>query len=106
MAVLKLLGRVGWGLSAGGVIGAEYLRLVWKTSRFVVEPADIYEHVVDELPIIITMWHGQHFLLPFIRQGHPAKVLVSRHRDGEVNAIAAERLGVGTIRGSGDSKRR
>src|SRR5581483_7568156 len=30
-----------------------------------------------------------------------AKVLISRHRDGEINAIAAERLGIGTIRGSG-----
>jgi lysophospholipid acyltransferase (LPLAT)-like uncharacterized protein len=29
-------------------------------------------------------------------------VLISRHRDGEFNAIAAERLGIGTIRGSGD----
>ena len=29
------------------------------------------------------------------------KVLVSRHRDGEINAIAAERLGIGIIRGSG-----
>jgi len=33
---------------------------------------------------------------------HRAKVLISRHRDGEFNAIAAERLGIGTIRGSGD----
>ncbi len=29
-------------------------------------------------------------------------MLVSRHRDGEINAIAAERLGIGTIRGSGN----
>jgi lysophospholipid acyltransferase (LPLAT)-like uncharacterized protein len=29
-------------------------------------------------------------------------VLISLHRDGEFNAIAAERLGIGTIRGSGD----
>jgi len=28
--------------------------------------------------------------------------LISRHRDGEFNAIAAERLGIETIRGSGD----
>jgi lysophospholipid acyltransferase (LPLAT)-like uncharacterized protein len=28
-------------------------------------------------------------------------VLISRHRDGEINARAAERLGIGTIRGSG-----
>ena len=32
---------------------------------------------------------------------HRAKVLISRHRDGEVNARAAENLGIGTIRGSG-----
>ena len=32
---------------------------------------------------------------------HRAKVLISRHRDGEINARAAERLGVDTIRGSG-----
>jgi lysophospholipid acyltransferase (LPLAT)-like uncharacterized protein len=32
------------------------------------------------------------------------KVLVSRHHDGEINAIAAERLGVGAIRGSGNHK--
>ena len=29
-------------------------------------------------------------------------MLISRHRDGEFNAIAVERLGIGTIRGSGD----
>jgi lysophospholipid acyltransferase (LPLAT)-like uncharacterized protein len=48
------------------------------------------------------MWHGQHFLTPFIRpKDLPAKVLISRHRDGEINAAAVEALGIGTIRGSG-----
>ena len=48
------------------------------------------------------MWHGQHFLVPFVKRAeHRAKVLISRHRDGEINAIAVERLGFGTIRGSG-----
>jgi lysophospholipid acyltransferase (LPLAT)-like uncharacterized protein len=42
-------------------------------------------------------------MVPFIRRGYSAKVLISRHRDGEMNAIAAEHLGVGTIRGSGDA---
>jgi len=43
-------------------------------------------------------------MTPFIKtkDWHRAKVLISRHRDGEFNAIAAERLGIGTIRGSGD----
>lgn len=89
-----------------GVAAAEYLRLVWKTSEVVIEPADIYEQMNPRLPIIIAMWHGQHFLAPFVRQDQPAKVLISRHRDGEINAIAAERLGIGTIRGSGDMGRR
>jgi lysophospholipid acyltransferase (LPLAT)-like uncharacterized protein len=103
MVSLKRLGRSPVVQKTIGITAAEYLRLVWFTGRPVLEPADIYERMVPQLPIIIAMWHGQHFLLPFIRRGYPAKVLVSRHRDGELNAIAAERLGVGTIRGSGDT---
>jgi lysophospholipid acyltransferase (LPLAT)-like uncharacterized protein len=88
---------------AVGLSAAEYLRLVWTTNRLIVEPSDIYERVAARMPLIIAMWHGQHFLMPFLkRDEHRAKVLISRHRDGEINAIAAERLGVGTIRGSGD----
>jgi hypothetical protein len=42
-------------------------------------------------------------MTPFIKKTkHRAKVLISRHRDGEINARAAERLGIGTVRGSGD----
>jgi lysophospholipid acyltransferase (LPLAT)-like uncharacterized protein len=85
-----------------GFVAAEYLRFVWKTTRFVLEPEGIYERGDRDLPVIIAMWHGQHFLLPFIRRAEDrAKVLISRHRDAEINALAAERLGVGTIRGSG-----
>jgi lysophospholipid acyltransferase (LPLAT)-like uncharacterized protein len=89
-----------------GVAAGEYLRFVWLTSRCVLEPPDVYEQMASRLPVIIAMWHGQHFMVPFIRRNYPAKVLVSRHRDGEMNAIAAERLGVGTIRGSGDASGR
>jgi len=80
----------------------EYLRLVWKTSRFHLEPPDIYESATADLPIIIAMWHGQHFLMPFIKhKQHRAKTLISHHRDGAMNAAAANWLGVETIRGSG-----
>ncbi|MGB7257015.1 MAG: lysophospholipid acyltransferase family protein [Pseudolabrys sp.] len=83
-----------------GAAASWYLRLVWKTSRVTIEPATIYDTV--QLPAVITMWHGQHFMMPFLKlENHRAKVLISRHRDGEINARAAERLGVGTIRGSG-----
>jgi lysophospholipid acyltransferase (LPLAT)-like uncharacterized protein len=89
-----------------GAIAAEYLRLVWRTSRLTIEPADLYEKVEPQQPVIIAMWHGQHFMAPFLSRGHRVKVLISRHRDGEINAFAAERLGIGTVRGSGDHGRR
>ena len=87
---------------AVGAVAAAYLRLAWRTSRVTLEPSGIYESV--EMPAIIAMWHGQHFMAPFIKRRDPrhrTKVLISRHRDGEINARAAERLNIGTIRGSG-----
>jgi lysophospholipid acyltransferase (LPLAT)-like uncharacterized protein len=84
-----------------GFMAAEYLRLVWLTNRLVIDPADLYETVEPHQPLIIAMWHGQHFMVPFLSRGHRVKVLISRHRDGEINAYAAERLGIGTVRGSG-----
>jgi lysophospholipid acyltransferase (LPLAT)-like uncharacterized protein len=87
-----------------GILAAEWLRLVWLTNRFSFEPADVYDIVEPMQPMILAFWHGQHFLTPFVKtkKSHRAKVLISRHRDGEFNAIAAERLGIETIRGSGD----
>lgn len=85
---------------ATGALGAWYLKFVWHTSQHIYEPPTLYEQV--EMPAILAMWHGQHFLTPFIKRPHDrAKVLISRHRDGEINARAAHRLGIDTIRGSG-----
>lgn len=85
----------------GGVL-AGYLRLVRSTSRLIVDPPDMYERLYDSWPFIAAMWHGQHFLAPFFRQGHEdVRVLISRHADGEINARAAARLGLGLVRGSG-----
>ena len=83
-------------------VGAGYLRLVGSTTRHIIEPANVYD--TAQLPVIIGLWHGQHFIAPFIKRKNDtlrAKVLISRHRDGEINARAAEKLGIGTIRGSG-----
>jgi lysophospholipid acyltransferase (LPLAT)-like uncharacterized protein len=106
MALWKQLINKSWVRTTIGVAGAEYLRLVWKTSRFTLEPADFYQRVEPELPVIVAMWHGQHFLVPFLSRRHRVRVLISRHGDGEINAIAAERLGINTVRGSGDHGRR
>ena len=103
MRVWRHIGRQRWAKVTIGVIAAEYLRFVGMTTRFTLEPADIYERGEADMPIILAFWHGQHLLAPVARKiEHRVNMLVSRHRDGEINAIAAERLGVGTIRGSGN----
>lgn len=99
--------RSSWFQHAVGFLAAEWLRFVWRTNRFAYEPGGkdaLYARVEGQFPAIFAFWHGQHFLTPFIKtkETHRAKVLISLHRDGEFNAIAAERLGIGTIRGSGD----
>jgi lysophospholipid acyltransferase (LPLAT)-like uncharacterized protein len=102
--LLRNLLRSSWLQRAVGLLAAEYLRLVWLTNKFSIEPANVYARVEPQQPMILAFWHGQHFMTPFVKtkDSHRAKVLISRHRDGEFNAIAAERLGIGTIRGSGD----
>ena len=96
--------RSSWFQRAVGSLTAAFLRLVWRTNRFSFDPPDVYEIVEPQMPAIFAFWHGQHFITPFVKtkESQRVKVLISRHRDGEYNAIAAERLGIGTIRGSGD----
>jgi len=102
MLTLRELTRSHRVQRASGLLAAHYLRLVWHTTRFAIEPADAYERIPRHAPIILAFWHGQHFLTPFIKPKNlRAKVLISRHRDGEINAVAAERLGIETVRGSG-----
>jgi lysophospholipid acyltransferase (LPLAT)-like uncharacterized protein len=103
MQFWRRIGRQRWAKVTIGVAAAEYLRFVGMTTRLTLEPADIYARGEADMPIILAFWHGQHFLAPLAAKvEHKVKMLASRHHDGEVNAIAAERLGVGTIRGSGN----
>src|ERR1700693_3099647 len=106
-ALQKRIGRARLTQVPLGTLAAACLRLVWKTSRFELDPPDRNEAVEPDLPMSLAIWHGQHFMTPFVKRAqHRVKVLISRHRDGEINAIAAERFGVETIGGSGDPGRR
>ncbi len=103
MQLWRHIGKQRWAKVTIGTVAAEYLRFVGSTTRFTLEPDDIYARGEADMPIILAFWHGQHLLAPVARKiEHRVNMLVSRHRDGEINAIAAERLGVGTIRGSGN----
>ena len=103
MDVWRRLVRQRWVRQTLGVSAAAYIRLVDKTTRLTIEPPDAFDRFEPQLPLIVAFWHGQHLLATNVRRPHHrVKMLVSMHHDADINAIAAERLGVGTIRGSGN----
>ncbi|TYC62367.1 DUF374 domain-containing protein [Rhodobacterales bacterium] len=105
--MLKRLSRHPRVLSGVGSLMAAYLKLVYRTNRFVIEPEHAHAQVETDLPVIVAMWHGQHFMVPFAKPSHwPAKVMISRSADGEVNAVAASKFGLGLIRASGGKNAR
>lgn len=103
MQIWRRISRQHWAKVAMGVAAAEYIRLVDRTVKLTVEPADAWDRAEADMPIIIAFWHGQHLLATNARKSsYKVKMLVSMHHDGDINAIAAQRLGVGIIRGSGN----
>ncbi|HUN11842.1 MAG TPA: lysophospholipid acyltransferase family protein [Rhabdaerophilum sp.] len=90
---------IGWLL-------ATYLRFVRWSSREILLPENARALIYDNAPGILTFWHGQHFMQTFFRQpGDRCYVMISRHGDGEINAHAAELLGMSVVRGSGAQRK-
>ena len=48
-------------LEFASLLASGYLRLVRATNRFTVEPPGFLDAIAAELPVIVAMWHGQHF---------------------------------------------
>ena len=100
--MLKSLARTRLVHEVLGFLAAHYLGFVRLTTRFTLDPPLFPQAVVPDLPVIAAMWHGQHFMVHFAwPRGSRVAALISRHRDGEVNAILLRRLGVVPVRGSG-----
>ena len=84
-----------------GSAAASYIRLVAATNRLIYEGSVDYQTLALDEPLICTMWHGQHLMLPAVRRkDHRFVALISRHRDGDLNAIVAKKFGIGAVRGS------
>lgn len=103
--MLKKLARSKTILNCTGSMLASYLRFVRRTSTLEKDPHDLHDRLAKLKPFIVAMWHGQHFMMPFSRpDGWDVRVMISRSADGEINAIAASKLGLGLIRASGAQK--
>jgi lysophospholipid acyltransferase (LPLAT)-like uncharacterized protein len=99
----RRVGRSEFAQEAIGFLLANYLRLVRRTSRRTTVPEDLDAFIQGRTPLIAAMWHGQHLMMPLARPATMDRlaVLISRHEDAGAQALAAERLGITAVRGSG-----
>lgn len=100
--MLKTLARSSAVQRTAAFLAVRYLRLVQRTTRYAVEPADFHARVLADAPVIGAVWHGQHLMAQFAwPEGLQVAALISRNKDAEINAMVLEKLGVTPIRGSG-----
>lgn len=88
---------------AAAAMAAAYLRFVFVTSRW--EYVNAPEQFWDAgQPFIAGYWHGRLLMLPFAwRRRVPVRVMISRHRDGDLITRTVQRFGFGVVRGSTNS---
>jgi hypothetical protein len=79
-----------------------YIRLVYATSRWTVEGAEIPRRLHDDgRPFILAFWHGRLLMIPMAWQRlAPMHMLISGHRDGRIIADAVRYFGIDSIAGS------
>lgn len=94
-----------WQSIAGNAL-AGYLWLVDRTARkHDSSLRSVDQEIRNDLPAIFTFWHGEHFMTAMaVEPVWNMHVMISRSSDGTINAIAAEKLGLKTVRGAGDTK--
>jgi lysophospholipid acyltransferase (LPLAT)-like uncharacterized protein len=90
------------GLSIAGFLLALHYRFVGWTNRVVHIPSGGFYEPFEQEAVIIALWHGEHFLVPFFGHRNRITSLVTLHRDGEILVRAGQRFGCKYIRGSGD----
>ncbi len=91
--------RVRWGAR----LLPPVLNALGPTLRYEIENLGALRAARERSPggrVIYCCWHGTLLPLLYLARGRGLRIVVSRHRDGEVAARVAERLGCRTIRGS------
>ncbi len=84
-----------------GIIGKPLFWVWFKLCRWHVVGADEYENLRRERkPVILIMWHGRIFTVPYFFRKRNIMPLVSPSRDGEIAAQIMDRWGYKLLRGS------
>ena len=90
-----------WKLALIVAFGYYLIRVLASTWRIRPQNTESFRGLrAKNQPFIFAFWHGQLFPLLWVHRDESVAVLVSSHRDGEIVARIAERLGMRTVRGS------
>lgn len=89
--------RVRWIVRAGTVL-IRLLAMTWRMRA--VNDAAVRAARANGQRVIFTLWHGELLPLLWYHRNQGIAVVISEHRDGEIIAQIAERLGYATVRGS------
>ena len=98
----RWLRHSGTGRALAAGIGAFYIRLVERTTRWRFEGREGYDRLIaDGASVIIVMWHGRLFMGPYCRDRRRRfATVISENRDGDLIAGVVGRLGIHAVRGS------
>jgi len=96
---MSLLERIRW--FSIGFFG-KFILWVWiKTCRLTVLGEENYQKLRErKKPVVILVWHGRIFLVPYFFRSRGVAPLVSPSKDGEIVAQIMARWGYRIIRGS------
>ncbi len=96
---MKIGERIRWGLT--GILGRIILWVWCKLARIEVKGEEEYRILRSKrIPVIILVWHGRIFLVPYFFRHRGSAPLISPSRDGEIVSSIMSRWGYKIIRGS------
>jgi lysophospholipid acyltransferase (LPLAT)-like uncharacterized protein len=103
MAILKRLFGGDSRRCTAAFLGAWYIRLVDRTTRWSVErPPETRKLEAEGQPAIVCFWHGRLLMMGSAWQRAPRsfQMLISSHRDGALISRTIAHLGFATLAGS------
>lgn len=104
---LKRFSKMQWIKIAAGFLAAQYIRFVYKTSRWVFEGEEYFpRYWCENRPFIVCFWHGRLLLAcaAWKKAPSPFHMLISSHSDGEIIARTVGHFGIRWIPGSSQKK--
>lgn len=96
---MSFLSKIRWSLV--GVVGKVVLWFWAKSTRMKVIGEEPYRKLREQAkPVILLVWHGRIFIVPYFFRRRGITPLVSPSKDGEIPARIMSRWGYKIIRGS------